>query len=147
MIKDDEPHYLLDTNIVSEIVKYAPEFSVIKKISEHVSDMAISVLSWHELVYGVENLPDGIRKRELAKFVYDDVEQTFPMKNFSKEAAEIHAKIRASLETKGSIPPYSDTQIAAIAIAENMILVTRNTKHYESIASQFGLKMENWFED
>ena len=63
MNSGDLPHYLLDTNIISEIVKFAPDFKVIKKIGEHSSDMAISVLTWHELVYGLERLQEGIRKK------------------------------------------------------------------------------------
>ena len=69
MNSGDLPHYLLDTNIISEIVKFAPDFKVIKKIGEHSSDMAISVLTWHELVYGLERLPEGLRKKELSKYV------------------------------------------------------------------------------
>ena len=38
---DEEPHYLLDSNIVSEIIKPNPSFNVIKKIAEHNSDCAI----------------------------------------------------------------------------------------------------------
>ena len=38
---EEEPHYLLDSNIVSEIIKAEPDFNVIKKIAEHNSDCAI----------------------------------------------------------------------------------------------------------
>lgn len=130
MNSGDLPHYLLDTNIISEIVKFAPDFKVIKKIGEHSSDMAISVLTWHELVYGLERLPEGLRKKELSKYVYDDVEQSFPIINFTKSAAEIHAKIRSAIEESGYNLPFADTQIAATAIAEDMILVTRNSRHF-----------------
>ena len=147
MNSGDLPHYLLDTNIISEIVKFAPDFKVIKKIGEHSSDMAISVLTWHELVYGLERLPEGLRKKELSKYVYDDVEQSFPIINFTKSAAEIHAKIRSAIEESGHHLPYADTQIAATAIAEDMILVTRNSRHFSEIEEKFSLKLESWFED
>lgn len=147
MNSKDLPHYLLDTNIISEIVKFAPDFNVIKKLSEHSSDMAISVLSWHELVYGLERLPEGLRKKELSKYVYDDVEQSFPIINFTKKAAEIHAKIRSALEESGHNLLYADTQIAATAIAEDMILVSRNSRHFLEIVEKFSLKVENWFEE
>lgn len=147
MNSGDLPHYLLDTNIISEIVKFAPDFKVIKKIGEHSSDMAISVLTWHELVYGLERLPEGLRKKELSKYVYDDVEQSFPIINFTKSAAEIHAKIRSAIEESGYNLPYADTQIAATAIAEDMILVTRNSRHFSEIEENFSLKLENWFEE
>ena len=47
---DEEPHYLLDTNIVSEIIKNNPDFNVIKKIAEHNSDCAICTPVWQELL-------------------------------------------------------------------------------------------------
>lgn len=146
MIKDDEPHYLLDTNIVSELSRYRSDFNVLKKMAEHSSDMAISVIVLDELLTGAMLLKEGRKKEALLEFIQNDVKENFKIKVFDEKAAEIHAQIYSDLLKKGSPVSAGDTQIAAIAIAENMTLVTRNTKHYESIATQFGLKMENWFE-
>lgn len=140
-------NYLLDANIISEIIKLNPDFNVLKKFVEHSSDCAITVMTWHELLYGVERLADGLRKTELSKFLNDDVDENFPLINYSKKAAEIHAKIRAACENNGDSVPYGDSQIAAIAIAEDMILVTRNIKHFHKIAEYFPLRLENWFLD
>lgn len=146
MIRDEDIHYLLDTNIISEIVKFYPDFNVIKNISMHSLDMAITVLTWHELIYGTERLADGARKKALQKYIYDDVIETFPTVSFTKKAAEIHAMIRIKLEQLGKPIEFGDSQVASIAIAEDMTLVTRNTKHFEDIAANFPLKLENWFE-
>ena len=43
-------NYLLDSNVISEIIKPEPSFSVIKKLAEHSGDCAISVTTWHELI-------------------------------------------------------------------------------------------------
>ena len=51
-------------------------------------------------------------------------------------------KMRADTETKGKTLPFVDGQIAAIAIANGLILVTRNSKDFAGIAS---LQLENWF--
>ncbi|MBQ0038809.1 MAG: PIN domain-containing protein, partial [Treponema sp.] len=75
MIK--ETSYLLDTNIISEIIKPYPDFTMIRHMSEHSSDMAISVLTWSELIFGVERLGDGPRKKHLMDFLYDDVLESF----------------------------------------------------------------------
>lgn len=138
-------NYLLDSNIISEVIKQNADFNVLKKLVEHSSDCAMTVMTWHELLYGVERLADGLRKTELTKFIQDDVAENFPLVNYSKKAAEIHAKIRAVCEKKGEPVPYGDSQIAAIAIAEDMILVTRNVKHFQVIADNFPLQLENWF--
>ena len=62
-------HYLLDSNIISEIIKPKPNFSVIKKLAEHSGDCAISSTTWHELIFGVEQLEQGLRKTEINKFM------------------------------------------------------------------------------
>ena len=143
---DEEPHYLLDSNIVSEIIKTNPDFNVIKKIAEHNSDCAICAPSLHELLYGYEKLPDGAYKEFLKKFINDDVRQTFKTKAYSEKACFIHARIRASAEKIGRPAPFSDSMIAAIALANHMVLVTRNTKHFEAIQEVSELQVENWFE-
>ena len=143
---DEEPHYLLDSNIVSEIIKTNPDFNVIKKIAEHNSDCAICAPSLHELLYGYEKLPDGAYKEFLKKFINDDVRQTFKTKAYSEKACLIHARIRASAEKNGRPAPFSDSMIAAIALANHMVLVTRNTKHFEAIQEVSELQVENWFE-
>ena len=72
MIENDfnieEPHYLLDSNIISEIIKPLPDFNVIKKITEHSSDCAIASSSWQELLYGMYKMPEGMNKKYLEKF-------------------------------------------------------------------------------
>ena len=54
---EEEPHYLLDSNIVSEIIKDNPSFNVIKKIAEHNSDCAICSTVWQELLFGLFRIP------------------------------------------------------------------------------------------
>ena len=51
------------------------------------------------------------------------------------------------LESIGKLPPEFDLQIASIAIANNMILVTRNTKDFAQISSVSNLMLENWWEE
>lgn len=146
MTSDEKQHYLLDTNIVSELTRYNADHNMINKMSEHCSDMAISVLNYMELLMGIELLQKGLKKSALTDFIHNDVVENFPIIPYTKEAAQIHAKILATLQTIGKKCPYDDSFIASIALAEDMILVTRNTKHFESIAEHFGLKTENWFE-
>ena len=143
---EEEPHYLLDSNIVSEIIKREPDFNVISKIAEHNSDCAICAPSLHELLYGFEKMADGMNKNYLKKYINDDVLQNFKVKSYSEKASRIHASIRADAEKIGKPAPFSDSMIAAIAIANHMVLVTRNTKHFTAIQKVSDLQLENWFE-
>ena len=143
---DEEPHYLLDSNIISEIIKREPDFNVIKKIAEHNSDCAICTPVWQELLFGLYRLPDGLNKKYLEKFLKDDVHENFKIKNYSEKAADIQADLRSKLEKLGKPTQKDDSQIAAIALANHMVLVTRNTKHFTAIQEVSELKVENWFE-
>ena len=145
-MNEEEPHYLLDSNIVSEIIKSAPDFNVIKKLAEHSSDCAICVPVWEELLFGVYHLPEGLNKKYLEKFVLEDVQENFPVKNYTEKAARIHAEIRAQLDKIGKPTQKTDSLIASIALANHMVRVTRNTKHFEAIQQVCGLEVENWFQ-
>ncbi len=143
---EEEPHYLLDSNIVSEIIKKEASFNVIEKIAAHNSDCAICAPSLHELLYGYEKMADGYNKTYLGKYINDDVLDNFKVKNYSEKACRIHAEIRVKAEKIGKPVPFSDSMIAAIALANHMVLVTRNIRHFEAIQEVSSLQIENWFE-
>ena len=144
---EEEPHYLLDSNIVSEIIKREADFNVLKQIAAHNSDCAICALSWQELLFGLYRLPDGMNKKYLESFIKDDVHGNFKIKSFTEKAADIHAQLRAKLEKIGKPTQKEDSMIAAIALANHMVLVTRNTKHFTAIQEVSDLQVENWFEE
>ena len=83
---------------------------------------------------------------DIEKFIKDDVHETFKIKNFTEKAAGIQAKLRAKLEQIGKPTQKEDSMIAAIALANHMVLVTRNTRLFEPIQEVSGLQIENWFE-
>lgn len=141
------PYYMLDTNIVSEAMRTEPNEEVIKQLSKYENLCAICSTTWNELLYGIQILPDGKKKELLYADLIDDVQRSYNVLTYDKAAATIHADIRSRLKEKGKIVEFSDTQIAAIAISNNMILVTRNTKHFKQIQEVSPLLMENWFEN
>lgn len=144
---EEEPHYLLDTNIVSEIIKPEPDLNVIKKIAEHNSDCAICSPVWQELLFGLYRMPESINKKYLGKFIKEDVHENFKIKQFTEKAADIQAQLRIKLEQLGKPTQKEDSMIAAIALANHMVLVTRNTKHFAAIQQVSALTVENWFEE
>ncbi len=145
-MNEEEPHYLLDSNIVSEIIKRDADFNVIKKMAEYSSDCAICAPVWEELMFGVKILPQGMNRKRLEDFLVNDVHLNFPIKNYTEKAALIHAELRALLKKKGTPTQKTDSLIASIALANHMVLVTRNTKHFEPIQKVSELQIENWFE-
>jgi tRNA(fMet)-specific endonuclease VapC len=129
--------YLPDTNVWINHLNPAP--SIVKsRLSAHPpSQIALCDVVKAELYYGAfksarrdANMP--VLETLFADFV------SFP---FDGGAARIFGDIRADLARKGTpIGPY-DLQIAAIALANNCVLVTHNTGEFSRIS---GLKLEDW---
>jgi len=135
--------FLLDTNIVSEPVVAHPQASVLERIREHSGLLAISVVTWQELLYGMHLLPAGKRLDRIEDYLFRRVRPAIPLIDFDERAAEWQAEERARLRQAGSPPSYPDSQIAATAVVNNLVLVTRNRADF----TQFqGLRIENWFE-
>ena len=64
-----------------------------------------------------------------------------PILPYDASAARWHAAERARLEKIGKTPSFADGQIAAIAAANALVLVTANTEDYAGFK---GIEIENW---
>lgn len=135
--------YLLDTNIVSEPLKPAPDSSVLERLHRYDGMMALPSVVWHELLFGVNRLPLGARRRRLQAYLLEVVAPNLPVLAYDDHAAWLHASFRADLEAGGKAQGFADGLVAATALANNLILVTRNTQDFLSIPN---LYTENWFE-
>jgi len=130
-------HYLLDTNICIYIINKRPSevfdrFQRIQLMQLHIPTIAI-----FELYFGLEKNQSHQRNRSfLENFI-----APLTVTGFSIEAAKCAAKIRYQLRKQGTSIGAYDIQIAAIAISENMVLLTNNTKEFARIED---LKLENW---
>ena len=71
----------------------------------------------------------------------DVVLESFPILDYGWNAADWHARERARLVSAGRTPPFVDGQIAAIAHANGLVLVTSNTKDFRAFD---GLRVESW---
>ncbi len=138
--------YLLDTNIVSEITKLKPEQKVLNRIYKARNISCISSVGFDEMLYGVKKLPSCKKKDDLFSFCVDFIQSNFEIVPFDLHASWIHSDIRQRLESKGKKAPLADSMIAATAIANNLVLVTRNTKDFDEIKEVSTLMVENWFE-
>ncbi len=141
------PYYLLDTNIISELMKQQPDKHVIAKIKEYERFCALSSTSWSELLYGINIMPAGKKRDFYFDTLVDKIQAEFDIIQYDNHAAWIQADIRSRLRENGTPVEFDDTQKASIAVSNGMILVTRNTKHFEPIQKISPLMLENWFED
>ena len=131
--------YLLDTNIISERSKPVPQAACLEWLSLHQRDCAISTITLAELRYGVERLPDGKRKRDLARkldFLRQDHRES--VLTFDEAASAEWGRYLAALERhfgQGVLQQldYPDTQNAAIARAHGLIIATNNEKDFPTV--------------
>ena len=132
--------FLLDTNIVSEMTKPNPDPGVETRFVSHRGASVISVITWHELRFGVARLPASRRNALLEEFI-ETVVGVRPPLPYEMRAAEWHAAQRARLEAAGRSLPFVDGQIAAIAAVNGLTLITRNVSDFRGLK---GLKVERW---
>ncbi len=125
----------LDTNIV--IAYLRGNAGIADKLMAHLPDIAISSLVLAELYYGARVSTRANENLERLKRLVEIVSVT----DFNQSCAEAYGKIRSMLRQKGRPTSEIDALIAAVAIANDVVLVTHNTKHYENIE---GLVLEDW---
>ena len=134
-------NYLLDTNICIYIIKKSPE-QVLKKLEAIISDekkneIYLSSVTVSELYYGAEKS----NKLEKNLAALRGFLTPFQIVSFDSASAEIFGKVRSELERKGVVIGPYDLQIAAVAMTNDFVLVTNNTKEFKRVA---GLNIENW---
>lgn len=130
--------YLLDTDTCIYLIKNKP-VSVIQRLTElPTTAVALSVVSLFELRFGVENSQHRKQSDKALNHFIESIQYILPM---DERAASHAARIRADLKSKGTpIGPY-DILIAAIALANNLTLVSNNIREFKRVD---GLKLENW---
>ena len=129
--------YLLDTNIVSYWMRGDPH--LINKIKSYSpSDLSLSTVTLAEIYYGIEKSQAKKKERRLK---IEHIKSELDIFPFNEQAAVKYGVIRAALEKRGKPISERDTQIASIALANNLCLVTHNKKEFSRISK---LKIEDW---
>jgi tRNA(fMet)-specific endonuclease VapC len=96
---------------------------------------------WHELTYGCHRLPAGKRRTALAAYLSDVIRASFPILPYDEVASAWHGRERARLDALGRPAPFVDGQIAAIAHANGLVLVTVNAKDFTRFKE---LEVQSW---
>lgn len=124
-------NYLLDTCVLSELIKPKPSMDVVKWISAiDERCLYISVLTIGEIHKGIEKLPESKKKDNLHKWVNYDLKERFNNKilDIDIHIATTWGKVQAQSELIGQTLPTIDGLIACTAIAHDLTVSTRNTK-------------------
>lgn len=129
--------YLLDTNICIYIANKRPEGVRVRMSSIPTHQLAMSVVTYGELFYGVQK---STRKAEsMANLLaLKELIQICPLPERSGEA---YSRMRKILQDAGKPIGANDLWIASHAMAEGWTLVTNNQNEFERIE---GLQVENW---
>jgi toxin FitB len=127
---------LLDTNVVSELMRPAPEAAVLSWLNRQAADtLWLNSVVVSELLYGIARLPDGKRRAQMAQTVQAMLDEDFSGRvlPFDLDAAVVYADLVAVRERQGLAIDIADAQIAAICLAHGAALATRNTKHFDGL--------------
>jgi len=123
--------YLLDTNVVSELVRARPDPAVVAWF-DHVPDdsLYISVLTLGEIRKGIESVADGSRKETLRVWLEHTLPDWFEdrLLVIDEAVAEQWGRLQAQA---GRPLPAIDSLLAATAIQHNLRMVTRNEKDFD----------------
>lgn len=128
--------YLLDTNVISELVARQPNKQVIQWIdnidSVEAESVYFSVITIGELRKGIEKLPDSPRKDTLRAWLMDDLLVRFEGRVLSLDVEVMltWGELTGRLERTGRRLPAIDSLIAALALHHECSLVTRNESDF-----------------
>ena len=127
---------LLDTNVVSELMRPAPDTKVRTWLdglgATPVSTNAVTVA---EVVFGLSRLPDGKRRSDLIER-FDALilgPPALPVLRLDEQTGRLAGEFRALRESLGLGPSPSDMMIAAIAAANGASLATRNVDDFSGL--------------
>ncbi len=125
--------FLLDTNVVSELVKPVPDTRVLKFLARE-GDLWLSVITLHELTYGIARLGERVRVERLAAWLGSlkarFASRILPVDQIIAEAA---GSGRGRAASQGRTVTPLDALIAATAQIRSLTLATRNVRDFEAL--------------
>ena len=133
--------YLLDTNVVSEPLRPAPNQQVLDRLKRYEDEIALAAVVWHELLFGAYRLPPSARRSATERYLIQVIALTIPILSYDNRAAQWHTAERTRLASLGKTPPFAYGQIAAIARVNHLILVTANTADFVLFQD---IQLEDW---
>jgi tRNA(fMet)-specific endonuclease VapC len=130
--------YLLDTNIVSELIKN-PQGAIAERMQKSGLEKycCTSIIVACELRYGAAK-----KQSPKLSFNVEQVLNSLPVLSLEDSTDEVYAKIRVNLEGRGLPIGHHDLLIAAHALSVGLTVVTANEREFTRVEN---LTVENWF--
>jgi len=126
--------FLLDTNVISELVRKVPAPQVLQWVNaQKIDELYLSAVTLGELTRGIVRLPDSGKRDKLSHWIAVELPRQFENRilAFDQKTAVIWGTLMGEGDRTGH--PYSatDAQIAATALRYSLVMVTRNTRDFE----------------
>ncbi len=129
--------YMLDTDICAFILRRSSP-TLLKRIEAvPLQEQSVSMITLAELLYGVQ----VSSSKKANRTAVDVLMRHLAVMEWSRDAAEHYAEIRADLKKRGQLIGSNDLLIAAHARSIGAVMVTNNVKDFRRVK---GLKIENW---
>ena len=128
--------FILDTNVVSELMRPAPDPAIASWVAERAtSSLFLTAVTEAELRFGLAVMPPGKRRDGLAAGLERMLETGFANRilPFDSAAARAYAGIAAARRRRGQPAAQADCQIAAIARSRGMAVATRNVRDFKEM--------------
>ncbi len=129
--------YLLDSNVCIRLINNSSRAVTTRLAAQQPEDIYVSTITQLELYYGAYRSAQQSRNLEILQRFFSQ----FTIIPLDPEAAPIAGRIRAELAAMGTPIGPNDLQIAAITVANNLILVTHNVREFNRVN---GLILEDW---
>ena len=127
---------ILDTNVISEPLRPVPEARVIEWIdAQALETLYLSAITVAELRFGMASLPVGKRRAGLQESLEKQILPLFARRvlPFDMAASQAYGKLMAKAQAAGLAIGMADGYIAAIAVANSMMVATRDTGPFEAV--------------
>ena len=134
--------YLLDTDILSNLLRRVPPPTLVTKLASVPREQQFtSSITVGELVYGAYRLKE--RASTLLRRIDETLPPNLPVLPFDASAARRYGEVRAALERRGTPIGDADLRIASIALSHDLTVITGNVRHFARVP---GLRVENWLQ-
>lgn len=133
-----EPLYCFDTDVLSGLLRRDPPLHLIRRLAlVPAEEQFTTAITLGELLFGASTRASSA----LAEGVRDVVRSLVGVLPFDEAAAEAYGPLRATLELAGTPIGEPDLRIAAIALANDLTVVSGNVRHFSRVP---GLRLKDW---